>query len=102
MKKVLFIPTLLPLLKGVYIGAEGERVLFLVRIRRRWSWAELATSSLEGLDIFYVHITRNRFVDWARIYMNINAYMSIDATKPVFRVSDKIIPKPAFSATETR
>ena len=27
--------------------------------------------------------------------------MSIDATKPVFRVSDKIIPKPAFSATET-
>ena len=56
MKKVLFIPTLLPLLKGVFIGAEGERVLFLVR-RRRWSWAELATSSLEGLDIFYVHIT---------------------------------------------
>ena len=61
---------------------------------RRWSWAELATSSLEGLDIFYVHITRNRFVDWVRIYMNINAYiMSIDATIPVFRVSDKIIPK---------
>ena len=28
--------------------------------------------------------------------------MSIDATKPVFRVSDKIIPKQAFSATETR
>ena len=33
------------------------------------------------------------FVDWVRICMNINAYMSIDATKPVFRVSDKIIPK---------
>ena len=39
-----------------------------------WSWAELATSSLEGLDIFYVHITRNRFVDWVRICMNISAY----------------------------
>ena len=25
--------------------------------RRRWSWAELATSSLEGLDVFCVHIT---------------------------------------------
>ena len=46
-------PTLFPLLKGVFIGGEGERILFLVR----WSWAELATSSLEGLDIFYVHIT---------------------------------------------
>ena len=32
-------------------------------------------------------------MDWVRIYMNINAYMSIDATKPVFRDSDKIIPK---------
>ena len=32
-------------------------------------------------------------MDWVRIYMNINAYMSIDATKPVFRVSDKIIKK---------
>ena len=31
-------------------------------------------SSLEGLDIFYVQITRNRFVDWVRIYMNVNAY----------------------------
>ena len=59
-------------------------------------------SSLEGLDIFYVHITSNGFADWARIYMNINAYMSIDATKPVLRVSDKIILKPAISATETR
>ena len=43
-------------------------------------------------------------MDLVRIYMNINAYdiLSIDATNPVFRVSDKIIPKPAFSATETR
>ena len=94
-------PTPFPLLKGVFIGAEGERVLFWYGSRRRWSLAELATSSLEGLDIFYVHITWNRFVDWVRIYMNINAYMSIDATKSVLTVSDKIIPKPAFSATET-
>ena len=50
-------PTLLPLLKGVFIGAEGERVLNWYGSRRRWSWAELATSSLEGLDIFFVHIT---------------------------------------------
>ena len=50
-------PTAFPLLKGVFSGAEGEGVLFLVRSRRRWSWAELATSSLEGLDIFYVHVT---------------------------------------------
>ena len=61
--------------------------------RRRWSWAELATSSLEGLDVFYVHIILNRFVDRIGIYMNINAYISIDATRPVLRVSDKIIPK---------
>ena len=32
MKKILFMPTPFPLLKGVFIGAEGERVLFLVRI----------------------------------------------------------------------
>ena len=25
--------------------------------RQCWPWAELATSSLEGLDFFYVHIT---------------------------------------------
>ena len=91
----------LPVNEGVFSGAEG--VLFLVRIPSAFVMpAELATSSLEGLDIFYLHITWNRIVDLVRIYMNINAYMSIDATKPVFRVSDKIIPKPAFSATETR
>ena len=32
MKKVLFMPTPFLLLKGVFIAAEGERVLFLVRI----------------------------------------------------------------------
>ena len=52
-------PTPFPLLKGVFSGAEGEGVLFLFGSRRRWSWANLATSSLEGLtlDIFYAHIT---------------------------------------------
>ena len=50
-------PTLLPLLKGVFIGAEGGGYYFWYGSRGRWSWAELATSSLEGLDIFYVHIT---------------------------------------------
>ena len=47
----------LPATEGVFSGAEGEGVLFLYGSRRRWSWAELATSSLEGLDIFYAHIT---------------------------------------------
>ena len=51
MKKVIFMPTPFPLLKGVFSGAEGEGVLSLVRIPSRWSWAKLATSSLEGLDI---------------------------------------------------
>ena len=32
MKKVLFKPTPLPLLKGVFSGVEGEGVLFLVQI----------------------------------------------------------------------
>ena len=36
--------------------------------------SELATSSLEGLDIFYMHITGTRFVDWVRIYMNVNEH----------------------------
>ena len=45
-------PAPFPLLKGVFSGAEGEGVLFLVRIP-----SGLVTSSLEGLDIFYVHIT---------------------------------------------
>ena len=32
MKKVLFMPTPFPLLKGVFSGTEGEGVLFLVLI----------------------------------------------------------------------
>ena len=50
-------PIPFPLPKGVFSGAEGEGVLFWYGSRLRWSWAELATSSLEALDIFYVHIT---------------------------------------------
>ena len=52
-------PTPFPLLKvkGVFSGAEGEGVLSLVRIPSALVMGELATSSLEGLDIFYVHIT---------------------------------------------
>ena len=57
MKKVLFMPTPFPLLTGVFSGAEGEGAFVWYGSRRRWSLAELATSSLEGLDIFYVHIT---------------------------------------------
>ena len=56
-------PTPFPLLKGVFSGAEGRGYYLWYGSRRRWSWAELAKSSLEGLDIFYVHITCNRFVD---------------------------------------
>ena len=58
--KVLFMHTPFPLPKGVISGAEGEGVSFLVWNRsalQNWSLAELATSSLEGLDIFYAHIT---------------------------------------------
>ena len=36
---------------------HGGGYYFWYGSRRRWSWAELATSSLEGLDIFYAHIT---------------------------------------------
>ena len=54
-------PTPFPLLKGVFSGAErgggGGGYYLWYGSRRRWSWAELATSSLEGLDISYVHIT---------------------------------------------
>ena len=67
-------PTPFPLLNGVFNGAEGGGYYFWYGSRRRWSWAELVTSSLEGLDIFYVLITWTRFVDWVRIYMNINEY----------------------------
>ena len=38
-------------------GGVGGGYYFWYGSRRRWSWAELATSSLEGLDIFYAHIT---------------------------------------------
>ena len=45
-------------IKGVFSGAEGEGVLFLVRIPTALVMGGiLATSSLEGLDIFYAHIT---------------------------------------------
>ena len=50
-------PTPFPLPKGVFIGAEGERVLILVRILSALVMGGMATSSLERLDIFYVHIT---------------------------------------------
>ena len=50
-------PKPFPLLKGVFSGAEGEGYYLWKGSRRRWSWAELAMSGLEGLDIFYVHIT---------------------------------------------
>ena len=78
---------------GIHWRGGGEGIIFgtdPVGVGHGRNWA---TSSPEGLDIFYVHITWNKFVDWVRIYMNINAYMIIYATKPVFRVSDKIIPK---------
>ena len=42
---------------GIHWRGGGAGITFWYGSRRRWSWAELATSSLEGLDIFYVHIT---------------------------------------------
>ena len=47
----------LPATEGVFSDVEGEGYYLWKGSRRRWSWAELATSSPEGLDIFYVHIT---------------------------------------------
>ena len=42
---------------GIRWRGGGGGTIFWYGSRRRWSWAELATSSLEGLDIFYAHIT---------------------------------------------
>ena len=42
---------------GIHWRGGGGGIIFWYGSRRRWSWAELAMSSLEGLDIFYVHIT---------------------------------------------
>ena len=50
-------PTSFPLLKGVFSGAEGEGVLFLVRIPSALVMGGIGHSNLEGLDIFYAHIT---------------------------------------------
>ena len=59
-EKVLFMPPPFPLPKGVFSGAEGEGVLFLVRIPSALVMGGIGheyTYSLEGLDIFCVHIT---------------------------------------------
>ena len=40
---------------GIQWRGGGGGIIFSTD--RRWSWVEMATSSLEGLDIFYVHIT---------------------------------------------
>ena len=69
-------PPPFPLPKGLISGAEeGGGYYFWYGSRWRWLLAELATSSLEGQDIFYVHITWTRFVDWVRIFMNINEHL---------------------------
>ena len=41
---------------GIQWRGGGGGIIFLYGSRRRWSWAELDTSSLGGLDIFYVYI----------------------------------------------
>ena len=57
MEKGSFYAHILPATEGgiQWRGGGGGGSIF--GTDRRWSWAELATSSLEGLDIFYVHIT---------------------------------------------
>ena len=55
-----FYPHTLPATEGGYmysVARRGRGYYFWYGSRRRWSWAELATSSLEELDIFYAHIT---------------------------------------------
>ena len=53
-----FYAHILPATKGgIQKHGGGGGTFFWYGSRRRWSWAELATSSLEGLDIFYGHIT---------------------------------------------
>ena len=60
--------------KGVFIGAEGGGYYFWYGSCRSWLWTEIAMSSREELDTFYVHIPWTRFVDLVRIYMNINEH----------------------------
>ena len=47
----------LPATEGGIQWRGGRGYYLWYGSRRRWSWAELTTSSLEGLEIFYVHIT---------------------------------------------
>ena len=55
--RVLFMPPPFPQPKGYSVARRGRGYYFWYGSRRRWLWTELATSSLEGLDTFYVHIT---------------------------------------------
>ena len=52
-----FYAHILPATEGGIQWRRGGGVLFLVRIPSALVMADLVTSSLEGLDIFYVHIT---------------------------------------------
>ena len=52
-----FYAHILPATEGGIQWHRGGGYYFWYGSRRRWSWADLVTSSLEGLDIFYVHIT---------------------------------------------
>ena len=52
MKKVLFMRTPFPLLKGVFSGAEGEGVLFLVRIPSALVMGEIGHQKSRGARHF--------------------------------------------------
>ena len=80
-------PPPFPLPKGVFNGAEGEWVLFLVRIP--------SALAMGGIG--------HELSRWARHFLcayHMNQVWRLYEYKS--GVSDKIIPKPAFSATETR
>ena len=72
--KRFFVAHTLPATEGdiQWLGGGGGDIWY--GSRRRWSWAELATSSLEGGSTTSMCISQNRFVDLVRIYMNKNEH----------------------------
>ena len=57
MKKVLFMPTPFLLLKGVLSGAEGEGVLFLVRIPSALVMCGIGHQKSRGASLFSMRIS---------------------------------------------
>ena len=90
-------PTHFPLPKGVFSGGEG--VLFFVRIPSALVMGGIGHELSRGARHFLCAQHMNQVCGFGRIYMNINEHRCDKTCLQGF--ADKIIPKPAFSATET-